>query len=241
MRGDGLLLTKCPVCNADNLDFSVRCISCGSYLQQNVRTLDLFSTLFNLWRYPDFTLRRIVLATHRNYTILLAILEAVGLSFLFLFVVKAADIYSVELPRLLNVGVSLAVIVFLPSIYLISALNYLIVRLKRTGASFKGFASGIIYSLHPIAVSAIIFLPTGIAVFGAYLFSNNPSPQVINPLPFYFLGFLDFVFGTAPFFFVVRLTQVLFGSKILVAAFAAISSVVLFTAFEVAKYILLKW
>lgn len=240
MRGGSLLLTKCPICNVDNLDFSLRCSSCGSILQQRVKTLDLFSTLYNLWRYPDVTLRKIVLAEHRNYTTLIATLEAIGLSFLFLFLIKAADNYSVELWRLLVVGFELAIIVFLPSIYMFSALSYLIVRFKRTGASFKGFASGIIYSLHPIALSAVIFLPAEVAVFGAYLFSNNPSPQVINPLPFYFLGFLDFVFGIAAFFFTMRLAQVLFGTKKFIFAFAAISFAVLFVGFEIAKSILLR-
>ncbi len=233
-------MSKCQVCNAENLDLSIRCVSCGSILQESVKALDLFSTIYNLWRLPHSTLRKIVLATHRNYSLLLAGLEGIGLSFLALFMLKAADIYSLQFPRLLITGFVLGIVVFLPGIYFFCILSYLSLRVKRTGATLKGYVSGIIYALHPIAISSVVLIPLEVAVFGSYLFSNNPPPQVINPVSFYFLAFLDLVLAAAAVLMVLRLTRVLFGIRVLAFGMAALFSGVFAVAVEIAKRILLN-
>ncbi len=234
-------MSKCQVCNSENLEFAIRCASCGSNLQDSVKSLDLFSTIYNVWRFPDSTLRKIVLATHRNYSVLLAALEGIGLSFLMLYIVKAADIYSLQFPRLLLAGAVLGLVIFLPGIYLFCALSYVAVRVRRTGARFKGFASGMIYSLHPMAVWSVMLVPLEVAVFGSYLFSNNPPPQVINPVSFYFLAFLHVVFAAAALLLVVRLTRVLFGVRVIaVLGLAVLFSAVFVFASEIAKQILLN-
>ncbi len=233
-------LPNCPVCSAENLDFSIRCISCGSFLQQNVKTLDLFSTLYNTWRYPDFTLRKIILAEHKNYTVLIAALEAIGCSFLALFFIKAADIYTSDLWRLITTGTALGLFVFLPAIYIFVILSYLILRPGKRGVTLKGFISGTVYSMHPLAFGAVVLLPAEIAIFGPYLFSNNPSPQVINPLPFYFLSFLDFAAVVISIIFLTRLANTMFGKKIRATVLSAVFVSVFAAALEVAKKLLLK-
>lgn len=232
-------MTKCQVCGADNLDLAVRCTACGGILQDSVKALDLFATIFDIWRYPDSTLRKVVLATHRNYSILLAALEGIGLSFLALYIVKAADIYSVNFTRLLATGVAIGIVVFLPSIYFFCGLSYLTLRVRRTGATFRGYASGIIYSLHPLAIGAVILIPMEVAVFGSFLFSNNPPPQVINPVSFYFLAFLDVVLASAAVALILRLAKVVFGVRILVIGLAALFTGVFAVTAEIAKRILL--
>jgi hypothetical protein len=238
--GGGLFLSKCQVCSADNLDFAIRCKSCGSILQDSVKALDLFSTIYNIWRFPDSTLRKIVLATHRNYSLLLAALEGIGLSFFALFIVKAADIYSLQFPLLLAAGLVLGLIVFLPTIYAFGALSYATLRIKKTGASLNGFISGLIYAMHPIALGAVVLIPMDVAVFGSYLFSNNPPPQVINPVSFYFLALLDLVSLVAAFVMVLRLTKVLYGVRLLGIGLAALFMGIFSVAVEVAKQILLS-
>lgn len=207
-----------------------------------MKTLDLFSTIYNLWRYPDFTFRKIILAEHKNYTLLIALLEAVGISFLFMFIVKAGDIFSIELGQLIVSGLTMAILIFLPFLYVFSILSYLSMRTARTGVKLRGFNCAMIYGLHPIALSAIILFPAEIAVYGPYFFSNNPSPSVINPLPFYFLCFLDIVFAFASFMFVARLAKLLFGKRKFVAVFAGIFFIFLYAAIETAKQILVgRW
>ena len=233
-------LTKCTVCSSENKDFSFRCSSCGSILQQQTRTLDLFSTIYNLWRFPDFAFRRIVIAEHRNYTFLLALFEAIGISFLFLFVTKAGDFVSINLGQLVSMGLELAVAVFLPFVYAFSILSYFLARVSTTGARLRGFTAGLIYALHPVAISAMVILPAEIAVFGPYIFSNNPSPQIINAVPFYLLGFLEFLLLIAALIFVVRLTMLLFRSRKRAAIFVGIFFILLFVTTEITKRVLVK-
>ncbi len=233
-------MTRCAVCNSENLDLAIRCGSCGSLLQQRAKTIDLFDTLFNVWRYPDFTFRRVILAEHRNYTIPLAFLEAIGLSFFFLFIVKAGDIFSIDLGRLLTTGVGLAVVVFLPFLYLFVLAGYFLAGVSRTGASRGGFTAGMIYAMHPIALSAIIILPSEIAVFGSYVFSNNPSPVTINSVPFFLLAFLDIFLGLAAALSIARLTKLLFGTMKKAIIFAGNFFILWVVAVEIAKRLLVK-
>ena len=75
-------------------------------------------------------------------------LEAIGLSFFFLFIVKGGDIFSIDL-WLLSSGIKLAVFVFLPFLYLFSVLSYASARVSKTGAPLKGFIASDVYGLHP--------------------------------------------------------------------------------------------
>ncbi len=231
---------KCQVCNSDNLGLAVRCSSCGSILQDSVKALDLFTTVFDIWRYPDATLKKIILATHRNYSFLLAALEGIGLSFLTLYIVKAADIYSIQFGRLLLTGTVLGIAVFLPAVYLFGVVNFVVLRVWRSGASMKGFLSSVIYSLHPIALGAVLLVPMQVAIFGSFLFSNNPPPQVINPVSFYFLAFLDVVFVISVFYLFLRLAKIVFGTRLLLISFVVLLSGVFAVALEIAKRIMLN-
>ncbi len=205
-----------------------------------MKALDLFSTIYALWKNPDSTLKRIILAEHRNYSLLLAVLESIGISFFFLYFIKAADVYSLDLSTLVLEGIKLSLTVFLVGIYLFSVLNYMVSKFKRTGAGFRGMVSGSIFALHPLAADAIFLIPLEVAVFGSYSFSNNPSPQIINPIPFYLLSFLEILTLAAAVYFFLRFSKVLFGVRLFSFAFAATAVVVLISSFQIAKGILLR-
>jgi hypothetical protein len=220
------------------MDFSLRCTSCGSLLQQRAKALDLFSTIYNLWRYPDFTFRKIILAEHRNYTTAIAIVEGIGLSFLSLYLLKAGDIFSIDLTRLITTGIQLGVIVYFPLLVLFSTSGYFAARVSKTGASFRGFLSSMTYALHPVGVGALMIFPTEIAVFGPYLFSSNPSPMTINPVPLYLLGFLDCLLGIAGIAFIFKLTRLLFGRREKAAIFLGIFFILFFVAVRITSAVL---
>ena len=228
------------MCGAENFDLAVRCSSCGSILQDSVKALNLFSTIYNLWRFPDSTLKKIVLASHRNYTILLAALEGIGLSFLGLYIIKAADIYSINFTRLIMIGVVLGIVVFLPAVYLFSGLSFLTLRVRKTGAPFWGYISGIVYGLHPLAIGTLLLIPMDMAVFGSFLFSNNPSPQVINPVSFYFLAFLGVVLLAIAAALIIRFAKVVFGQRVVFLGIGALFVGFFALAAEIAKRILLS-
>ncbi|MGC8595611.1 MAG: hypothetical protein ACP5US_05060 [Candidatus Kryptoniota bacterium] len=196
---------KCPVCGLDNSDFKLRCKSCGAILQQRSRTLNLFEIVALIWKNPELAQKRILLAEHRNLTFLIAIIESFAAGFAFLFAIKATDTYSTYLPYLLLGGMIVSILVFLPFLYLVPLIFYILAGVRRTGITIKGFVSAFIYSVHPLAFTSLVLIPVLVAVFGQYSFSNNPSPEVINPLPFYALIFLNVIVVLESLFFLWKL------------------------------------
>lgn len=233
-------LTICSVCGANNPEFSTRCSSCGGTLQEKAKALNLFSTVFGLWRYPDYTMRKIILAEHRNYAFLLAALESIFLGFLFLFIVKAGDIYSIELPRLLLACLLSGIVLFLPTLYISSTVSYLVLRAYRTGVTLRGFLAGTFYGLHPLALGAVLFLPMEVAVYGPYILSNNPPPWVINPPPFYLFAFLNLMIFVAVVNFIVRLTRLIFSRTFTVALLIGVPVIFFVVMTDIAKHLLVK-
>ncbi len=231
-------MTTCAVCGASNPDLTTRCKSCGSNLQERAKALNLFSTVFGLWKYPDYTIRKVVLAEHRNYTFVLATFEAIFLSFFCLFQIKAGDIYSIQLPKLLDTGLLFGVALFLPMIYLSSIVSYLLMRASRKGVPLGNFISGVVYGLHPLALGSVILLPMEIAVYGPYLLSNNPAPWIINAPPFYMFAFLNLVVAAAALSLIVRLAKLIFSKRIIAAVLVGVMLVSSVAATETAKQFL---
>lgn len=231
---------KCPVCGTDNKEFTIRCGKCGAILQQRLKTLNLFETIFFMWRNPKLAQRRILLAEHRNLTLVVATIESFAAGFAFLYVVKATDTYSSFLPHLLFAGAFVSIIVYLPFFYLIPSTVYILSNIKKTGITIKGFVSAFIYAIHPIALMSLVLIPVQVAIFGQYFFSNNPPPQVINPLPFYALMFLSFIVVVSSMFFLYKLVSLVKAKP--VRLFILIVGLVICAAFASSffcKYILL--
>jgi hypothetical protein len=98
-----------------------------------------------------------------------------------------------QLTTLLGIGLLLGpvvgVILFLVLSRLLSAVSRVTGR-KITGRnSFALFA----YAASPIVLSLVIVFPLEIAVFGVYLFDNNPPPMVLNPIAFIVLAGIDLI------------------------------------------------
>ncbi len=228
------------MCGATNKELATRCASCGGTLQDRAKTLNLFSTLYGIWRFPDYTIRKILLAEHKNYVFILAAFEGVFLGYLFLFFVKAGDTYSIELPRLILSGFVAGILLFLPMLYLSAILSYLLLRVYRTGVTARGFIAGMIYSLHPLALSMVVILPMEIAVYGPYLFSNNPPPWIINPPPFYLFVILELIAVLAAINFVVHLVRLLFTRRIITVAVVGLILIAFSVLTDAAKSLLVK-
>jgi hypothetical protein len=184
----------CPVCGTENDDFAVVCVSCKGYIQAKVDTLDLFQTIWGLTESPGTTFRRIGLAGSKNYVVLLTFAFGIALVYALLW----HGNYGVREPQLITllgigllVGPVLGVALFFVLSRLLSAVSRLTGR-KITGRNaFALFA----YAASPVVLSLVIVFPIEIAVFGVYLFDNNPPPIVLNPLAFIVLGGLDVIAG----------------------------------------------
>jgi hypothetical protein len=232
---------KCSICGTDNSEFALRCNNCGAILQQHFKTLNLFEIIIFMWHNPKLAQKRILLAEHRNLTFLVATIESFAAGFAFLYMIKATDTYSAYLPSLLFAGILVSILVFLPFLYLVPLTIYIVARIKRLGITIRGFLSAFIYSIHPLVFTSLVLMPVQVAIFGQYFFSNNPSPKVINPVPFYGLIFLNIIVILECLFFLWKLIS-LIKSKTM-PSFILVMGLIIGAAFasgSMGKYILLK-
>ena len=183
-------MITCTVCGAQNDALAIVCTSCRSFLQTKVDNLNLFETLWGLMETPGATFRRIALARHKNYTVLLSSLlgcsliygiawyKSLGGSFANLAILVLSGLVAGP-----AVGTAFVVVVAL----LIRACG----RIFGGKGSFKNVFAAAAYATAPIVYSLVLVFPIEIAVFGIYFFGNNPPPTVINPLAYAILIGLD--------------------------------------------------
>lgn len=189
MKPDGII-RSCPVCGTSNDAFAVVCVSCKGYIQAKVDTLDLFSTMWGLMEAPSSTFRRIALAGTKNYVVPLAIGFGVALMYALLWNAN----YGVREPQLLTIiGTGLAAgLVLGPLLFgilarVLVALSGMLGRRVAGRDAFALFA----YAAVPVVITLVIVFPVEIAIFGVYLFDNNPPPIVMNPVAYIVLVGLD--------------------------------------------------
>jgi hypothetical protein len=57
--------------------------------------------------------------------------------------------------------------------------------------TYRNTYAAVSYAVVPIIYTLVFLFPIEIAIFGAYLFANNPPPSVINPFAYLVLLTLD--------------------------------------------------
>ncbi len=185
----------CTVCNTQNHHLEVICISCGSYLQKKVNNIDLFSMIWKLIESPRAAFHEIAIAQRKNYSIFLAGLFGIGLTFGLFWILKLGNqVDSI----LMFMAIGILVGPFIGIIYLtvFSLMFVLITKLIKLKCKFKNIFAVSSFSFVPIVLSVIFILPLELAIFGIYFFSTNPSPIVIKPTYYYLLLTLDYLVTT---------------------------------------------
>jgi hypothetical protein len=181
----------CPNCNTQNSPLNVKCSKCGSFIQARVPNLDLFETVWQIIEKPLPTFRKICLSEQKNYVYALFSFFGIGLLFASFWYINLGN----RMPSLLEIlifgllGGPFAGVIALLSL---SWLLFLVSKyIFRKSGKFRNLLSVTAYSSSPVVISVIFVLPVELIVFGLYLFTNNPSAQVLKPLPFYVLITLD--------------------------------------------------
>ena len=180
----------CPVCGHQNDDLAVVCVSCKGYLQAKVDTLDLFRTVWGLLEAPARTMHRIIIARHKNYTLLLSFLFGIALAFGSMWYLSFGRVLGGLGPTLLA-GILAGPVIGVLAVFIIGFVVRLASRLFGGHATMRETLPMVAYAMVPIVISLVVIFPIEIALFGQYLFDNNPPPLVINPPAFVGLVALD--------------------------------------------------
>jgi hypothetical protein len=175
----------CTVCGESNEDLAITCTKCHSFLQAKVDTVDLFATIWGLIESPGRTLRKIVLAKHKNYAIVLLMLLGIAMTL--------ALVSYLELGRklpygvLIGIGVAAGAPLGIVFGFVASSLVKAIARILGGKGSQRNLRSILAFAAVPIIFLLVIVYPLQFGIFGKFLFDHNPPPWVYEPTIYYIL------------------------------------------------------
>lgn len=173
----------CPICGFENSKFNVKCENCRAFLQDQVYVLNLLETLSLLFINPSKGFHKIILSKRKNFSILLASFFGIAMSFDVFYLAKVGERFENLIFLILNMlwlGVILGILV----VFLISLILKLLLFRYR-GIKFRDYFAIVSYSMFPLALSVLFLLPSILAVFGIYYFTESPEPKKLDPIPFY--------------------------------------------------------
>ena len=199
-------MITCSVCGQENDDLRTLCSSCKSFIQGRVDVLNLFETIWGIIESPQDTFRRIVLAKHKNYALLLSSLAGITLVFYVAWYKNVGDRLQSLLPV---IG---AAILLGPMVGIVFVLGLaFIVRLvsKRLGGNpnLRNLFAALAYGSVPLAFSLVFLIPIEIAVFGSDFFGTNPPPMTIRPIEYTVLLALKALSGLWMMFLLIHGTM----------------------------------
>ena len=182
----------CTVCGAENTEHATVCVSCRSFLQNRVPTLDLFSTAWGILEHPVRTSGIIARAEHKNYAFFLFALGGI-LPAMTIFHYFRAGLFFPSLLTVLPLGMLLGLVMGTLTAPLCAGV--LAVGSGMTGGdgSFRSGLGAGAYALVPMILLGIITLPIQWLTFGEYQYSLNPHPSTINAASYWILNALQWI------------------------------------------------
>jgi len=184
MNNDSVIV--CQNCKTENPYFQLNCKKCNYFLRDKISNIDLGEILILLIESPKIAFEKIIFSENKNYVLILLFL----ISFRFLILSRFISVpflrddsdyslFSTLIYFLLSTSLTFFIIVFLTN---------LIIKKLRVLSRIKDVFCVILYSFIPSISALFILYPIELALFGKYLFSNNPYPYSIKENVFYFLS-----------------------------------------------------
>lgn len=171
----------CPVCKHSNDEFSIKCISCGSYIQDRVPNLDLFAMIWLMIESPSKAYKKVIIAEHKNFVLFFSLFLGISAAFALLWIKKSGNSFDNLFPLLLF-GTAIGIAICIPLFYFLAVVFYAVLSLVKREIEFKVIYGIIGWSLVPIMLSVIFILPLKLSTLGLLLFSTNPSAYEVKPL-----------------------------------------------------------
>ena len=179
-------MIKCTVCLAENDDFSTTCTKCKAFLQDRVPNLNLFETGWQVIESPAKAFRKITLAEHKNYVLLLFSILGVSLTFTAFWYLQLGTRFE-SLLDLIPSAVGIGIPCGLVAAVVVTGVYHLLAKMMGGMTGFRGSLGVLGYSMTPVAFSLILILPIELLTFGMYLFTGNPNPYMMKPVSYVLL------------------------------------------------------
>jgi hypothetical protein len=171
----------CPVCKHSNDDFSIKCVSCGSFIQDRVPNLDLFAMIWLMIESPSVAFKKIIIAEHKNFVLFFSLFFGIGATYALMWIKRSGNSFDNLFPLLLF-GTVIGIIISIPLFYCLTFSFHIILKLLKPETKFKVTYGIIGWSLVPIMLSVVFVLPFELSTLGLLLFSTNPSAYEVKPI-----------------------------------------------------------
>ena len=184
----------CKSCGAENPFYVSTCEKCNFILRDKIANIDLWSEIASLLESPVNAFGRVIQSEHKNFVISILLFAVVKfcIDSTFLSMLRSKGGYA-DFNIFANIILVVAfLIVFL---YLYSFLIKAITKGSAAKTRLKDNLAVLTYSLLPHSLALCIIFPIEVAVFGANIFSTNPSPFLLKPtIAYVFSGFEILIF-----------------------------------------------
>ncbi len=181
----GFRMITCTVCGETNEDLAITCRKCHGFLQAKVETIDLFTTIWGLIERPRATMRKVVLARHKNYAFILLMLLGIAMSLACFSYWQLGR--HVSYGMLIVAGVLIGPPAGLLFGVIASLLAGIIARMFNGKGNARNLRAVLAFGAVPVLMLLVVVFPIQFAIFGQYLFDHNPPPEVYEPTLHYAL------------------------------------------------------
>ena len=171
----------CPVCRHSNDDFAIKCESCSSFVQDRVPNLDFFAMIWMMIESPSEAFKKIIIAEHKNFVLLLSLFLGIGTIFTLMWANKSGNSFDNLFPLLLY-GIVLGIMISIPLVCLLIGTFHISARILQGKGTLKETYGVIGWSLVPIMFSIMFVLPLEFGLLGLLMFSTNPSAYEVKPM-----------------------------------------------------------
>lgn len=180
----------CPVCRHSNDSFSIKCESCGSFIQDRVPNLDFFSHIWLIIESPEDAFRKVIIAEHKNFVLFLSTFLGIASAFTLFWANHSGNSFDNLFPLLLF-GIAVGLCIGIPIFLLLVTVLFGASKLFKGKGSLRDTYGVLGWSLVPVMLSVVFILPLELGTLGLILFSTNPSAVEVKPLVTFILKGMD--------------------------------------------------
>lgn len=193
----------CKSCGTENPFYVSTCKKCNFIIRDKIVNIDLWSAIARLLENPVIAFRSIIQAEHKNFVVSIILFASVKFSIDTAFLSMLLYNRGYEGGSIFS-NLILAIILLVIILFLYSFIIKIITKASEAKTRLKDNLAVFTYSIMPHSLALCIVFPIEIAVFGANMFSTNPSPFLLKPPLAYILsGFEVLIFIWSIFLAVV--------------------------------------
>lgn len=172
----------CHNCHTSNNFVNLHCSNCKHLIRDRVINIDLWSSIMGSIDSPSEMFKKVVLAEHKNFILVLFILISLRHAISGLLISPYIGIISIQYYAIRFIASTVLILILYITLSKTTQQN---VIKEITTFKLKDAFAIILYGQTPIIFSLVILFLFEIILFGEYLFSIQPSPLEIKPMFFY--------------------------------------------------------